>query len=140
VGHVAITVAGTLAILVAAGAGLAVGYLMVTGDGAQAWAIAWPILPYVAPVLVFSSVARVLFGVAPRLMVLAWVPLVFAAVVMLFGELLQLPQWLQDLSPFEHLAQVPAEPFSWTPVLVLALVATALSVAGQFAFARRDVH
>ena len=34
---------------------------------------------------------------------------------MLFGELLQLPQWLQDLSPFEHLALVPAEDFRWAP-------------------------
>ena len=31
---------------------------------------------------------------------------------MFFGDLLQLPQWLQDISPFEHLALVPAEDFA----------------------------
>ena len=51
--------------------------------------------------------------------------------MMFFGDLLQLPQWLQDLSPFEHLALVPAEDFRWAPFLVLALVAAAISAAGQ---------
>ena len=67
----------------------------------------WPRrrLPYVAPVLVLARLARLLYGVAPRLAPSsAWLPLVLAVVVLLFGELLRLPQWLQDLSPFEHLA------------------------------------
>ena len=67
-------------------------------------------------------------------------PLAFAAVVMLFGDLFRLPQWLQDVSPFEHVPMVPAETFSWGPVVVLFAVALVLSVAGQVAFARRDVH
>jgi len=53
---------------------------------------------------------------------------------------LQLPQWLQDLSPFEHLALVPAETFMWAPFLALSVLAVVLSVAGQVAFRRRDVH
>ena len=71
-----------------------------------------PLLSYVAPVLVLSGVARLLVGVNPRLGVLAWLPLGLAFVVMFFGDLLELPQWLQDLSPFEHLALVPAEDFA----------------------------
>jgi ABC-2 type transport system permease protein len=127
-------------VLVSSGIGLGAGYLMVTGDGDAAWDITWPVLQYVGPVLVLSGVARLLYGVLPRWSVLAWVPLVFAAVVMLFGELFGLPQWLQGVSPFEHLPMVPAEAFSWGPVLALAGAALVLSVAGQLAFLRRDVH
>ena len=96
-------------------------------------------MQYVAPVLVLSALVRVLFGFLPRFMFLAWLPLVLVSVVMLFGELLKLPQWLQDLSPFEHLPLVPAEPFEWQPFLLVAVVAAALSAAGQLAFARRDI-
>jgi polyether ionophore transport system permease protein len=60
--------------------------------------------------------------------------------VMLFGDLLKLPQWFQDLSPFEHLALVPAEGFRWAPFLALTALALALSLAGQVAFSRRDIH
>ena len=71
---------------------------------------------------------------------MAWLPLVLAVVVMFFGDLLQLPQWLQDISPFEHLALVPAEDFRWAPFVGLAVVAAAISIAGQVAFARRDIR
>ena len=60
--------------------------------------------------------------------------------MLLFGEVLRLPEWLQDLSPFEHLPFVPAESFTWAPFLALSALAAALSVAGQVAFRRRDVH
>lgn len=139
-GHVTVTVLGTVATLAAAGAGLGLGYVLVTGDGSYAWQITWPVLAYAAPVLALSAVARLLFGLAPRLMVLAWLPLAFVAVVMLLGDVLQLPQWLQDVSPFEHLALVPADAFTWTPVLVIAAIAGAISLVGQAAFLRRDVH
>lgn len=139
-GHVTVTVLGTGLVLVLSGAGLGLGYLLVTGDGDAAWDVTWPVAQYVGPVLVLSGVARVLFGVLPRWTVLAWVPLAFSLVVMLFGELFQLPQWLQDISPFEHLPMVPAEDFAWGPVLGVAAVAVLLSVAGQVAFRRRDVH
>ncbi|WP_051549380.1 hypothetical protein [Nocardioides sp. URHA0032] len=73
-------------------------------------------------------------------MVAAWLPLALAAVVMLFGDLLSIPQWVQDLSPFEHLALVPAQSVDRAAVAGLAVVAALLSVAGQYAFRRRDLH
>jgi polyether ionophore transport system permease protein len=139
-GQVAVTVVGTTLALVSAGLGLGAGFLFVTGDGDMAWHITWPISQYLGPVLVLSAVARLLYGLVPRWTVLAWVPLALAVVVMLFGELFGLPQWLQDLSPFEHLPMVPAEAFAWGPALGVAAVAVAVSVAGQLAFRRRDVH
>ncbi|MGY2703429.1 hypothetical protein [Nocardioides sp. HB32] len=60
--------------------------------------------------------------------------------VMLFGDLLSIPQWVLDLSPFEHLALVPAQSVDRAAVAGLAVVAALLSVAGQYAFRRRDLH
>jgi ABC-2 type transport system permease protein len=53
---------------------------------------------------------------------------------------LRLPQWVQDLSPFEHLPLVPAQEFEWQPFAVVLLVAAGLVVAAQVAFRRRDLH
>lgn len=139
-GHVAVTVAGTVLVLGSAGLGLGAGYALVTGDSGAIGRYLLPMLAYAAPVLVLAAVTRLLVGVQPRLATLAWLPLVLAAVVMLFGAVFRLPQWLQDLSPFEHLALAPAEPFRWAPFLVLAAVAASVSAAGQLAFRRRDIH
>ncbi len=138
-GHVAATLLGVVVVVLAGGWGIGTGYALVTGDTGALVRFPVGILGYVAPVLVLSALGRLLYGLSPRLGVLAWLSLAFAVVVMLFGDLFRLPQWLQDLSPFEHLALVPAEPFRWPPVLALLAVAGLVSVAGQWAFARRDV-
>jgi ABC-2 type transport system permease protein len=137
--HVAVTVLGTGLVLAAGGLGMGLAYAATTGDGEAVLRLGLPTLAYVAPVLVLSGIARLLYGLAPRLVVLAWLPLVVAVVVLMFAEALQLPQVVQDLSPFEHLALAPAEDFRWIPVLVVLAVAATLSFAGQFAFRRRDI-
>ena len=129
-----------MVIMLISGLGLGAGYAMVTGDGGAVERFTAAAVPYAAPVLVLSGLTRLLYGVAPRAAGLAWVGLVYCAVVMLFGDLFQLPQWLQDVSPFEHLALVPAEDFRWAPFVALLATALALSVAGQLAFSRRDLH
>ena len=139
-GHVAVTVLGTGLVLTSAGLGLGVGNALVTGDAGAVARLALPTLAYVAPVLVLGALARLLTAVAPRMAVLAWVPLVLVTVVMLFGTVLRLPQWFQGLSPFEHLALVPAESFRWLPVVALLALAAVVSAAGQAAFARRDIR
>jgi ABC-2 type transport system permease protein len=138
--HVVMTAAGTAAALLAAGVGLGAGYSLITGTTGRFWDLSVPLLQYAPAVLVLSGVARLLYGLVPRLMVAAWLPLVLAVVVMLFGELMSIPQWVQDLSPFEHLALVPAQDVDWGAVVAVAVVAVVLSVAGQLTFRRRDVH
>lgn len=135
-----LTVAGTAVVVVAAGLGLGIGYALTTGDTDAVGTYLLATLPYVAPVLVMSAAARLLFGLRPRLAPLAWLALLFAVVVMLFGELLRIPDWLQDVSPFRHLALAPAEDFRWAPFLVLLGVASVLSAAGHALFRRRDVE
>lgn len=139
-GHVVVTVLGTVLVVAAGGTGLAVAYGLMSGDSGLALELGVGALEYLAPVLLLAGLARMLHGISPRLAPLAWLGLLLAAVVLLFGELLQLPGWLQDVSPFQHLALVPAEPFRAGPVLVVAGIALALSVAGQVAFLRRDVR
>lgn len=139
-GHVLVTVAGVVAAVGAAGVGLGTSYALVTGDGAAVWRMTWQVLTYLPGVLALSGLARLLHGAVPRAASLSWAAVLLAYVVLIFGELLELPQWLQDLSPFEHLALVPLEDFRWAPFLVVSAVAAALSVAGQIAFSRRDVH
>jgi ABC-2 type transport system permease protein len=139
-GHLLATLVGVLALLVAGGLGLGAGFTAATGDGGAVGTYTTAMLGYAAPVLVLSGVARALYGVVPRAAALSWLGLALSVVVLLFGELLRLPRWVQDLSPFEHLALVPAEPFRWLPFLALLLVAAGLSAVGQLGLTRRDLR
>lgn len=138
--QVVFTVCGSALVVTAAGLGLGLGYALSTGDGSAVGTYLVATLPYLAPVLVLSGLARLLFGLGARFAPLAWAGLLFAVVVLFFGPVLRIPEWLQDVSPFHHLALVPAEDFRWQPLLALALVAAVTSALGQVLFRRRDVE
>ena len=138
-GHVAMTVLAAVVGLMLGGLGLGLGYAMVTGDGEAIGRYFMATVPYLAPVLLLAAVARLLFGISVRWASMAWGTLGFCSVVLMFGEILQFPGWLKAISPFDHLALTPAEDVRWAPVLVIAVLAVAVSAAGQWLFRRRDL-
>jgi len=50
------------------------------------------------------------------------------------------PSWLRGLSPFAHLAAVPAEPVDVAGALGMVLVALLLAAVGLVGYARRDLR
>jgi ABC-2 type transport system permease protein len=138
--QVVVTIAGTLLVLAGGGLGLGVGFGLVTGDGERIGPFLLDTVGYVAPSLVLAGLARLLYGVLPRWAYLAWAGLGLGVLMVFFGPLLRLPGWLQGLSPYHHLALVPAEPFRWLPFVALLLVAGALTAVGLVGFGRRDLR
>jgi ABC-2 type transport system permease protein len=65
--------------------------------------------------------------------------LVVALLLGQLGQLLQLPQWVMDLSPYTHIPTVPTADVRWTPLIVLCLLAAGLIGVGVAGFSRRDV-
>jgi ABC-2 type transport system permease protein len=90
-------------------------------------------------VWVLSGVAVAIFGWAPRLTLLAWGSLVVVFLLAQLGPILQLDQWVMDISPFTHVPQVPGGELTAAPLLWLGAVAGALTLLGFTGFARRDV-
>ncbi|WP_432478483.1 ABC transporter permease [Nocardioides sp. GXQ0305] len=138
-GNVVVTVAGSALVLGVAGLGMGLGYVLVTGKEEALWRMTWQTLTWLPAVLVLSGLTRLLHGVRPRLATFGWLGLGYAVVVLVLAEILQFPDWMRDLSPFEHLALVPAVDFDPTAFAAVLAVATLLGVGGWLAFLRRDV-
>jgi ABC-2 type transport system permease protein len=86
------------------------------------------------------GVGVALVGLVPRLAVPLTYGLVVGAYVLDFvGGMLQLPEWMLDLSPFRHLATVPAADVNVGAALVMLAITLAATTAGVFAFRRRDL-
>ena len=74
--------------------------------------LTWQALAWLPAVLVLSGLTRLLHGVRPRLASLGWLGLGYAVVVLrVRPRCCSSPTGCSDLSPFEHLALVPAEDF-----------------------------
>jgi ABC-2 type transport system permease protein len=90
--------------------------------------------------LLFLGVAALAFALLPRASAgLAYGLVAVAFAWQLFGGLLGAPRWLLDLSPFQHVGLVPAQPFKAGAAAVMLALAAAASLAALWAFARRDL-
>ena len=79
-------------------------------------------------------------GLLPRLTVAIPVTVtVVGYIVTLLGPALSWPAWVLDVSPFTHLALVPAVPWAATSGLVMTCLGLVLLSVGLLAFSRRDV-
>jgi ABC-2 type transport system permease protein len=137
--HLFVAIVGGVAVAVFGGLGLGVGAAVVTDNTDRIMAMLTAMLAFVPAVAVLGAFAFALWGVVPRFALLSWAGLVWAAVVGLFGEVFDLPQWARDASPLEHVPALPAAEMSARPLIVLTLVAIALCVTGFLGLRNRDI-
>jgi ABC-2 type transport system permease protein len=92
-------------------------------------------------VLVMGAVVVAAVGLVPRwAAAVSWSVLVVAWILgPMFGPALDLPAWLQDLSPFSQVPQVPATDPDAGPVVALVAVAVVLAATGVTALRRREL-
>jgi len=138
--YLTLAAAGTVVITVASSLGTGLSYAWVTDDGAQVGRLVVAGLVTLPAVAVLAGVTVALFGWWPRGVAGAWGVLAATTVVAILAEVLRLPTWVRQLSPFTHLPKVPAEAVHWPPVLILSAVAVALTAAGVWGFNRRDIQ
>jgi ABC-2 type transport system permease protein len=96
-------------------------------------------LSYAPGVLLVAAFAVALPGLAPRWAGLAWALVAFAFLQMVLGETLRLPDWVDAISPFDHLPKVPVDGFTAGPAAVELGLAAVLVLLGLWGYRRRDV-
>ena len=137
--HLTLAAGGTVIVLAAAGVGTGLSYGLAVGEPGEWWRLGGIALAYVPAVLVLVGLTVLVIGFAPGMAQAAWALLAACLVVGLLGELLQLPTWVRNLSPFQHVPLMPADDLTLGPLIGLALVAVAVTSAGLIGLQRRDV-
>jgi ABC-2 type transport system permease protein len=137
--HLLVAAAGTLVVFVAAGVVLGASAAVAVGDGGLVVAGTAAMLVYLPAVVVVMGVAALLVGLLPTASSAAWATLVAGFVMAMFGTLLDLPDWVMRVSPFQNVALVPAEHLAPASVLALTAIGLALLVAGAAGYRRRDI-
>lgn len=141
-GHLMNAIAGCVAltVLFAVSMGLTAGQVL--GDtGTQVRELVWAGLVQIPGILVVGTAVAAVLCVVPRWSVPAsWAILLSALVVgPMFGPGLNLPAWVQDLSPFTHSPKAPALEVTAAPVLALIAVCLGLAATALVSLRRRNL-
>jgi ABC-2 type transport system permease protein len=134
---------GALALLLVFAVSMALAAGSVLGDvPAQLGALVAAALVQLPGIMVIGGTVVALTALLPRwASPLSWT-LVLVAILVgpLFGAAtMQLPQWVQNISPFTHVPKVPAADVTTVPILSLVALSAVLAVAGLVAFRHRNL-
>lgn len=137
--HFGVAVAGSFLVMLVSGILTGAGYAASAADAGEILPLVGASLAMMAALAVVAAVTVALVGFSAKWSIVAWTMVVIAVLVGFLAETLKLPQWVRDLSPFEHVPGMPAAPFELAPILVLVALAVALTALGTTAFRRRDI-
>ncbi|HET7900204.1 MAG TPA: hypothetical protein VFL59_03385 [Candidatus Nanopelagicales bacterium] len=137
--HYLIALAGSAFLMLLAGLTIGVGASAALGDWSQLGRIVVAALAQIPAVWVVTSLVMLAFGWAPRLTTAVWGLLAAFVIVGEFGALWHLPGWVMDLSPLRHAPTLPVGTDGITAIVVLTVVALAISAAGYAGWRRRDL-
>jgi ABC-2 type transport system permease protein len=138
-GHVAVALAGSVVILVVSGLSMGITDAAVTGDASVVPTALGGMLAYVPATWLLVALTLALFGLVPRAAPAAWAVLAVCFVIGMFGQLLDLPQWASDLSPFQHVPQLPAADLDVVPLVLLSALAVVVGGVGLAGLRHRDI-
>jgi polyether ionophore transport system permease protein len=140
VGRLLVTVVGVVALAVALAAGAGAGAAW--GGAHIAVAEFTTVAVNAVPVaLCFLGITALVFAAAPRATTAIGFGLVGTAFVwQIVGSAISAPQWSLDLTPFAHVAPVPAQGMNAASALALAGLGIAGCIAAVEVFARRDLQ
>ena len=130
---------GALLLSLLMGLGLAVGYGLGMGQWDRLAGQLGGQLSYLPGVLLVTAVAVAIAGLLPRWTMLAWAAFSFLLFQVMLSETLQLPDWVDRISPFWHLPGLPTENFDPIPAVTELVLAAALVLLGLGGYRRRDV-
>ncbi len=137
---VLVALVGATWLLLVTGLAVTVGYGTAAGALGGTFGRIIPAALVQAPaVWLVTAVAVAAYTLRSRWAVLGWGFLVGFLTVGQLGELLRLPGWVIDVSPYVHVPRMPTEPFALAPSLALTCLAAALLAASWWRYRTRDI-
>mgnify|MGYP003383128434 FL=1 len=130
---------GVALLLLLTGVSVGVGAAVALHDSSQIARVTVAALAQIPAAWVVTSVVLLIFGWLPRLTYAAWGFLVAFIALGEFGVLWNAPQWLMDLSPFQHTPLLPVGTSGITPVVWLVVVSVVVGGIGYLGWRHRDL-
>ena len=137
--HLLVAAGGSVVLLAVAGLSVGISYGFVGGGIAVVPGLLADALVYAPAMWLMVGLTFAVIGLIPRAAIAAWGALAVCFIIGFLGDLLGLPRWLIDVSPFDQVPQLPAAHFAVLPLVVITAVAGGLGMAGMIGLRRRDI-
>lgn len=137
--HLAVLSIGSVLLLAVAGLSMGLGAAIGMGQPEILWDVTASHLAFAPAILVILAIAGLLYGSVPDATGAVWAVVIYSFFMGFFAPVMDLPQWIINVSPMEHVPGIPLEEFAVTPLLVLTAIALTVGAASLISFRNRDL-
>lgn len=137
--HYGAALGGVALLMLLTGLSVGAGAAMSLHDSTQIGRVTVASLAQIPAAWVITSTVLAVFGWVPRLTTGVWGLLVVFIALGEFGVLWNAPQWLMDLSPFQHTPLLPVGSGGVASLTALTVTAGVLAALGYLGWRRRDL-
>jgi ABC-2 type transport system permease protein len=137
-GHVVAAYAGIATIMLACGAAIGLTASLASPDASFARVVGTA-AAHIPALWIIAGACLCVLGWLPRHSALMWVIIGVALSISMFGQVLNAPDWVLNISPFSTAPAVTDAPFAWTTLGLHLVIAAALTVTGAIGVRRRDL-
>ena len=137
--HTLVAVLGSAIVALVVAGSVALGVVIATGESDAVPGVFEAAIAHLPAQLIVIGAGLAVTAWFPRATGATWAVVAGSLVIGMFGPVLDLPTWVANISPFEHVAMLPAESWSLPAFLVLTLLAMALIFTGFAGIVRRDL-
>ena len=138
--QLAVAGASTTVVAIIGGLAAGLGFLLTGAAPSRIGTSLATVAVHLPAAMIFIGLTALAFALVPRLTAaIGWGLLVLGLVVGQLGDLIGLPRWVQDLSPFRHVPAVPLESVDPVPLVVMTVIAAAAAIGAAVALRLRDV-
>ncbi|MBP7594764.1 MAG: hypothetical protein KA755_03860 [Candidatus Microthrix sp.] len=134
-----VAAAGTVCLALAVGLSSGAARAVQTGQVSDLFDLLAGALVQLPAVWLVIAVVAAAYGIGSRAALIGWGALVAFLLLGEIGPLLELPEWIIELSPFAHVPKLPGTTLTVAPLVVLLGLAAALLLVGLAGFRRRDL-
>lgn len=117
------------------------------------WSVSWSVMDeplafetmlksgfvFLPAMWIVIGLAVLFIGVFPKVTGMVWMYVVYCFIVLYLKGILDFPEWVNSLSVFEHIPQIPAEEINWMTMSVLTVIAVVLTIIGFIGYNKRDI-
>ncbi|MCF7924293.1 MAG: ABC-2 transporter permease [Candidatus Izimaplasma sp.] len=128
----------TLISLLITGFGLWVAIYSVMDNPIALGVVIKGIIIYLPASFIMIGLSAILIGYLPKFTSITWYYLVIAFFFVYLGSLLQLPEWMINISIFAHIPQVPIETINYLILFVMLAISIIMMGIGIYGYKRRD--
>ena len=101
--------------------------------------LVWSVVVFMPAIWMTIGLATVLVALLPRRTSLIWAFLTFSFFVIYLGNMINMPGWVGQLTPFGHVSETLVDNTNYPPLIITSVLAIALLFAGSKIYQRRDM-